>query len=94
MNADERHNAYLRAAYERSIDSITADLRRLADDVERNKTPRGIGRVARPYLSAAEDVVQSIVNCLPNLNLGLLIERAHDCETLMDSGLGTEGEQE
>jgi hypothetical protein len=86
-----RRNRSLLNAYERSIDQIVLDLSRLAQDIERKKTPRTsytindvTHQTNRPYLSAAEDVVQSIMNVLPNLNLSLLIERAHDVETLTE----------
>jgi hypothetical protein len=90
-NQPARRNRSLTIAYERSIDQIVGDIRRLAADVERKHTPKltytmkdVTHPVSRPYLSAAEDVVQSIMNVLPNLNLSLLIERAHDVETLTE----------
>ena len=80
-------NDMLRGAYERGIDTIVADLRNLADRVERRKvvTPRGAyPHLNSVYLGQATSVLSDILNCLPNLNLGLLMERAHDCETLME----------
>lgn len=89
-----RQNAMLHGNFERSIDSIVRDLRDLADRIERAKKigPRArlpyLTRDRQPYLSSAQGVVSDIMNCLPNLNLGLLFERAHDAETLMEETSG------
>lgn len=78
MTADEQAVEWVQKAMDRILDDIAADLRRLADAVERKKGP------AVDPMSTAQFVLSDVTNMLPNLNLGGLVRAAHDVVVIRD----------
>lgn len=73
------HNRQLIESYESWIDFISDDLRRLADQVDAHREPHLAGN--RPYLTAAEDILNQVTGAVAGLGLGVLIQRATDVDT-------------
>jgi hypothetical protein len=76
---DERAMRSAEAFYERQLDRIASDLRRLADEVERHKR---YTQSARSLVIESSYVVSEVHNCLPNLPISVLIDAARSVEDL------------
>ena len=66
--------------FHRSTDQIADDLERAASLIRKLGHRERDTRPTWAASNAAEDITQQVMNLLPNLNLGLLFERARDLD--------------
>jgi len=74
LGEHDRVEAGLTAFYERQVDRIAEDLRRLAISIERRRQP------LRSYVDEASWAVQDVMNAIPNLPFEALICAARDVD--------------
>lgn len=100
MNEAQRqtktYNANLISQYERQVDRVSDDLRRLADVVDRQKNvvvSRNGSEENGPYSNAARRVVHEIFAAFANLPTDRLLEAAYEVDTITEEVLIALSEQ-
>jgi hypothetical protein len=79
---DDEWHGRLVARYERTLTHIADDLRHLAEQVERHRTP------GRSFVHEASWAIQDVMNALPNLGLSVLLDAAKDVDENPPTAVG------